>query len=180
MAQPVERPWALDLLESIVDDATAWPLKEFMTPEHRSSCDQACYECLQRYGNRSYHGLLDWRLGLSFARAMIDPTHSAGADGDFSAPELLDWRATAEDALERVARGSGDLEVINGAPLPALRFRRAGGDAVIAIHHPLWRMEGTISPLVTRFLDGYPGPIRWIDSFELARRPFRAISRLSF
>lgn len=180
LAQPAERPWALDLLLSIVGDGAAWPLKEFATPAHRSSCDQACYECLQRYGNRSYHGLLDWRLGLSFARAMIDPTYAAGADGDFSAPELIDWRAMAEDALERVARGSGDLDVLSGGPLPALRLRRTGGDAVIAIHHPLWRMEGTVSPLLSRVQDLYAGPVRWIDSFELARRPFRAISRLSF
>src|SRR5690606_15763822 len=128
----------------------------------RGSCDQACYECLQRYGNRSYHGLLDWRLGLSFARAMVDPSHAVGADGDFSAPELVDWRAMAEDALERVARGSGDLDVIRGGPLPALRLRRAGGDAVIAIHHPLWRMEGVISPLVSEVHDLYTGPVRWI------------------
>lgn len=119
-------------------------------------------------------------LGLSFTRAMVDPSHAVGADGDFSAPELVDWRAMAEDALERVARGSGDLDVISGGPLPALRLRRQGGNAVIAIHHPLWRMEGVISPLVSEVHDSYSGPVRWIDSFELSRRPFRAISRLSF
>ncbi|QUD86055.1 DEAD/DEAH box helicase [Phenylobacterium montanum] len=180
LAQTPDRPWAIDLLKSIVEDGAAWPLREFATPSHRASCDQACYECLQRYGNRSYHGLLDWRLGLSFARALIDPTHSAGANGDFSAPELVDWRLMAEDALARVARGSGDLEVINGAPLPALRLKRTGGDAVIAIHHPLWRIEGTISPLVAQMHNEHRGPVRLIDSFELARRPFHAISRLSF
>lgn len=144
------------------------------------SCDQACYECLQRYGNRSYHGLLDWRLGLSFARAMIDPSYSAGADGDFTTPELIDWRAMAEDALARVARGASDLDVIPGGPLPAVRFRRPAGEAVIAIHHPLWRIEGVTSPLIDQMRSAHPVPVRLIDSFELARRPFHAISRLSF
>lgn len=180
LAQTPERPWAIDLLSSIVDDGSAWPLREFNTPAHRASCDQACYECMQRYGNRSYHGLLDWRLGLSFARAMVDSSYAAGADGNFSAPELEDWRAMAEDALERVARGSGDLEVISGGPLPALRLRRPGGNAVIAIHHPLWRIQDALQPLVEKMNAVHAEPVRLIDSFELARRPFHAISRLSF
>ncbi len=180
LAQPSERPWAADLLSSIVNDDGAWPLNEFITPSHKASCDQACYECLQRYGNRSYHGLLDWRLGLGFARALIDPGYTAGADGNFSAPELADWRLMAEDALVRVARGSSDLEVIKGSALPAVRLTRPGGNAVIAIHHPFWRIEGTISPLIEQMFALHPGPVRLIDSFELARRPFHAISRLSF
>lgn len=179
LAQTPDRPWAIDLLSSIVNDASAWPLREFGRDTHRASCDQACYECLQRYGNRSYHGLLDWRLGLSYARALIDPSYAAGADGDFSSPELTDWRAMSEDALARVARGSSDLELISGEPLPAVRFRRPGGDAIIAIHHPLWRLDGVVSPLVEG-MRAHAGPVRLIDSFELARRPFHAISRLSF
>jgi Lhr-like helicase len=180
LAQTPDRPWAIDLLGSIVNDGAAWPLREFTTNAHRASCDQACYECLQRYGNRSYHGLLDWRLGLSFARAMIDPSYSAGADGDFTAPELTDWRAMAEDALARVAKGASDLDVIYGDPLPAVRFRRPAGDAIIAINHPLWRTEGVASPLIDQMKAAHPEPVRLIDSFELARRPFHAISRLSF
>lgn len=178
LAQPEQRPWAVDLLHSMVNDERAWPRREFVTPEHRASCDQACYECLQRYGNRSYHGLLDWRLGLAFVRAMINPDYAAGADGDFSAPELLDWRAMCDDALARVARGSADLEVLADGPLPALRLRRPGGGRVIAVHHPLWRVEGTISPLIERMHDLHPG-VRLLDSFELSRRPLREISRLS-
>jgi hypothetical protein len=117
---------------------------------------------------------------VAFARALIDPTYAAGADGDFSAPELADWRAMAEDALARVARGTSDLEVISGGPLPALKLKRSGGDAVIAIHHPLWRVDGVISPLIAQTNSVYRGSVRLIDSFELARRPFHAISRLSF
>jgi hypothetical protein len=122
---------------------------------------------------------LDWRLGLSYARALVDPSYAAGADGDFSPLELIDWRDMAEDALARVARGSSDLEVVSGEALPAVRFRRPGGDALIAIHHPLWRLDGVASPLVEE-MHAHPRPVRLIDSFELARRPFQAISRLSF
>jgi DEAD/DEAH box helicase domain-containing protein len=180
LAQPADRPWALELLSSIVNDGGAWPLNEFITSSHRASCDQACYECLQRYGNRSYHGLLDWRLGLGFSRALIDPDYAAGADGNFSAPEIADWRWMAEEALVRVARGTSDLEVITGSALPALRLKRSGGNAVIAIHHPFWRIEGAISPLIEQMHLLHPGPVRLIDSFELARRPFQSISRLLF
>ncbi len=179
LAQSPDHPWAIELLSSIVSDTSAWPLNEFMTTDHRGKCDQACYECLQRYGNRSYHGLLDWRLGLAFARAMVDPSYAAGADGDFSAPELVDWRDMAEDALARVAMGTSELEVLSGGPLPALRLKRSGGDAIIVIHHPLWGIEGVKSPLIDQTHNLYPGALRLIDSFELARRPFYAISRLS-
>jgi DEAD/DEAH box helicase domain-containing protein len=178
LAQPSDRPWAVSLLESIVGDTESWPLRDFMTVTHRASCDQACYECLQRYGNRNYHGLLDWRLGIAYARAMLDPRYVAGADGDFSAPELIDWRDLARDALARVVRGSSELDLVGEAPLPAVRLRRQIGDLLIAVRHPLWRQDGVISPLMDQMWRLHGSGVRWIDSFELARRPFQAIARM--
>jgi len=176
LSQPAGRPWAIELLESIVDDTSAWPLRDFLADKHRSYCDQACYECLQRYGNRNYHGLLDWRLGLAFARALLDPTYAAGSDGRFEAPELLDWRSLVEGALVRVARGAKDLKVLHDAPLPAIQLRRPEGDLLIAVRHPLWRQ---ISPLMEAMRkEGGTAPL-WIDSFELARRPFSVIARIT-
>jgi len=178
LAEPTASPWAVELLSSIVNDLSAWPLREFSKSAHRETCDQACYECLQRYGNRSYHGLLDWRLGLAYARAFIDPTYTAGADGNFKYPELSDWRSVAIDAFSRVARGSKDLELITDRPVPAVRIRKPGTDVFIAVYHPLWRIEDVTSPLIAQMTASCSGALEWIDSFELSRRPFHAISRL--
>ena len=179
LSLPHDRPWAIDLLRDIVDSPSAWPLRDFTAPSHRRHCDQACYECLQRYGNRSYHGLLDWRLGLAYVRAFLDPTNLAGGDGDFSTSELADWRDLTRDALIRVARGSRHVTPIDDGPLPAARVSTACGEVTIVVHHPLWRVEGPdVAPLVAQALAHHPDA-RWLDGFELARRPFVAISRLS-
>lgn len=177
LSLPGDRPWALDLLRDIASNVEAWPLRDFLGGTHRATCDQACYECLQRYGNRNYHGLLDWRLGLSYTRAFLDPTAQIGGDGDFSAPELADWHEVAEEALSRVARSSARIELITGGPLPAIAVSHAGGSRVIAVRHPLWRDdEGAVATVIEQARQRFGGETRWIDSFELSRRPFVAIA----
>lgn len=179
LSLPADRPWALDLLRDIVGNEEAWPMRDFLGAAHRASCDQACYECLQRYGNRNYHGLLDWRLGISYARAFLDPSAQIGGDGDFSAPELADWRAVAEEALSRVAHSSARINLIANGPLPAIAVDQPGGRRVIAVRHPLWRDTADASPLVVeQARRTFGAETRWIDSFELSRRPFAVIARL--
>jgi hypothetical protein len=39
---------------------------------HASSCDTACYDCIQDYYNQSVHHLLNWRLGLDLALVSRD------------------------------------------------------------------------------------------------------------
>ena len=154
-------------------------MRDFLGAAHRASCDQACYECLQRYGNRNYHGLLDWRLGISYARAFLDPSAQIGGDGDFSAPELADWRAVAEEALSRLAHSSARINLIANGPLPAIAVDHPGGRRVIAVRHPLWRDTAGASPLVVeQARRTFGAETSWIDSFELSRRPFVAIARL--
>lgn len=180
LSQPSAKPLAIRWLSSIVDDRERWPLADLLRDTHREACNQACYECLQRYGNRNYHGLLDWRLGLSYIRALLDPVYSAGADGMFSAPELSDWQSHALDAVVRVARGTQDLEVVRTNQLPILRRHSRSGDLTMAIVHPFWRLDGpTIPPIVQRARAKYGKKLKWIDSFELVRRPFAAIAKQS-
>jgi len=179
LSLPMDAPWALDLLRDIMGNQNAWPMRDFLNRQHRRTCDQACYECLQRYGNRNYHGLLDWRLGLSYVRAFLDPTALIGGDGDFSAPELMDWREVVTEALSRVARSSAQIELISGDALPAITVNHAGGRRVIVVRHPLWRDDAaTTAPLIERARASFGDAARWIDSFELSRRPFVAIARL--
>jgi hypothetical protein len=179
LSLPTNRPWALDLLRDITTNVDAWPMRDFLSEAHRATCDQSCYECLQRYGNRNYHGLLDWRLGISYTRAFLDPTAMIGGDGDFSNPELIDWRDVVNEALNRVAHSSARITLIEGGPLPAISISNAGGSRVIAVRHPLWRDDASATPAVIREARQLFGnDTRWIDSFELSRRPFVAIARL--
>ena len=45
---------------------------------HRSNCESACYNCLMNYRNMSYHGLLDWRLGIALLRLLRTPSFKCG------------------------------------------------------------------------------------------------------
>ncbi|MFC7477940.1 DEAD/DEAH box helicase [Dankookia sp. GCM10030260] len=180
LSSPVNRPWFIDLMSSVVNDHDQWPLRDFTASDHRLSCDQACYECMHRYGNRSYHGLLDWRLGFAYMRALIDPDYAVGGDGGFQEPELEDWKATTIGGLERIARGTPEFTVLRGMPLPALEWRKGKRSVVVAVKHPLWLQDGEDAPaLVKAMYATVTGKeIKWLDSFELSRRPFSMIAKL--
>ena len=67
----IENNWPR-LLETVTG---AGGLKEnfvadLMSHSHKTNCDSSCYDCLRNYRNMSYHGLLDWRLGISLFRAL--------------------------------------------------------------------------------------------------------------
>jgi len=135
--------------------------------------------CLQRYGNQAYHGLLDWRLGLSFLEAMNDPSFACGLDGNFSTPSLEDWPENAErygrDMVERFNRGKGEWKKIG--PVTAFRFdAKQRRWAIVA--HPLWDFEnpGTLLRDVIKDLKAV-NPLR-ASTFDLARRPVTVRERL--
>lgn len=112
-------------------------LASLVARDHASKCMTGCYRCLHRYGNQSYHGLLDWRLGLSVIQLLLDPTYLAGLDGRFDSPGLSDWREMAEH-LARDASGlfSTQYKIIGGIPVVSI-----GKEKWAAVVHPLWDWE---------------------------------------
>ena len=52
--------------------------------EHRLACNASCYYCLRNYRNMVFHGLLDWRLGVSFLRCLRSDRFDCGIGGVFS------------------------------------------------------------------------------------------------
>ena len=174
-------PLVRQLIKSILGEQEAFPLKDYRSKltEHSKRCDQSCYMCLQRYGNQAYHGLLDWRLGLSFLEAMNDPSFACGLDGNFSTPSLEDWPENAErygrDMVERFNRGKGEWKKIG--PVTAFRFdAKQRRWAIVA--HPLWDFEnpGTLLRDVIKDLKAV-NPLR-ASTFDLARRPVTVRERL--
>jgi DEAD/DEAH box helicase domain-containing protein len=135
-----------------------------VSPAHQTNCDSAGYDCLQQYRNMTYHGLLDWRLGLSLARCLSDPAFAVGVDGVFTEPELQGWPARARQAREGFCRSFG-ADAVDFGPLPGLRI---GGRTVIVVH-PMWDTQAPYG-LLLEAADAAPADVRYLDTFNLQRR----------
>jgi hypothetical protein len=171
-------PHVAQLIHDILIDRAAWPLQDLLgrdeEGEHAARCQTSCYRCIQRYWNRGYHGLLDWRLGLSYLRAMVSPGHSCGLDpADRTTPEFDGWFERAH-ALAHVVAGmrptSLRAETRGPLNLPAIIDTSSGGAVEMLVVHPLWRHS-------TGFGMNLSGgaSMRFIDTFNLERRPLRAL-----
>ncbi|MGN6209404.1 DEAD/DEAH box helicase [Asticcacaulis sp.] len=162
------------LIDSILDETTAWPRSMLSVDGHVGKCGASCYRCLQRYNNRNFHGLLDWRLGLSYLRAMADADHQCGLDGNWSSFfELSDWPRTAQAlAMQTSTFIPGNVvSHVNGRPdIPTFSLSDGGGTVAVVVH-PLWNRSRCLDLLHV----GMNAVV--IDTFELARRPLQAIQR---
>ena len=174
---------AFPLIASLARDMVERPLSDrlvapFFESEHMGRCSQACYQCVQRYGNRSYHGLLDWRLGLSMLRTFVDGEWLAGLDGRWeSAPEtadwpLMTWQLAGDIAALRPDRY--DVARVGRLALASVTTRRAPMRRYVLVH-PFWSNEACRR--VTD--DGFGGETYFVDSFQASRRPQRALRSAS-
>jgi hypothetical protein len=175
------RPIVVNLIQSIISDVSEFPLRDFRGTkggvDHAPRCDQACYLCLQRYGNQSYHGLLDWRLGLSFLETLQSADFACGLDGCFDSPSLSDWPNLAlRYATELVTRYRTNGETRSLGPLTAFRFNRSEDHWAIVVH-PLWDIENPTGILQNAIdqLGVFP---EFTNTFELSRRQVSERERL--
>ena len=134
----------------IFEELTSLPKKPSKEPtfleqlrSHKDHCNTSCYKCIRRYGNRSHHELLDWRLGLAVLELFYNPKFRCGLDGDFSHPSIEDWRERVTQKLHEVAERLNALGInaivhpvdeANGIIIPYLRI----DDDVYWFSHPLW------------------------------------------
>lgn len=136
-----------------------------VSEEHRLSCDSSAYDCLRQYRNMSYHGLLDWRLGLSLLRSLADPAFSCGLDLNFSLPDLNGWTAFATERRDAFCTTFGCAPIEFG-PLPGFEI---GGLQVIIVH-PLWDTYRPHGALAEARAAAVAGPVKHLDTFNLLRR----------
>jgi len=170
-------PHVVHLIRETLENHEIWPLADFLAHDadgdHAARCQTSCYRCIQRYGNRSYHGLLDWRIGLAYLRALVEPGYSAGLDAkDQALPETVGWHERTLALAHAVAGmrpGSLVAELHGPSNLPALREKHSGGDTFVIVH-PLWRVDGTAGEDLVGAKD-----VKFLDTFNLERRPLRAI-----
>jgi DEAD/DEAH box helicase domain-containing protein len=164
--------WLADNFASVLDDAVRIPshpesFAAALTSDTHRSCDHACPDCLRTFRNMSYHGLLDWRLGLSLLRVFSDPHHTCGLDGSFKTPELEGWRDTAR-ALRSTFAAAFDCSEEEFGPLPGFRI----GERPVIVVHPLWDttiQRGVLAEAraaIDQSLD-----VAYVNTFNLRRRP---------
>jgi len=133
---------------------------------HRNSCSDACYDCLKVYRNMTYHGLLDWRLALSYLRILLNINYVSGLDGIFSHPELENWLQTALLLRDNFISYFEGYHAVDWGILPGFR---AGSRNVIIVH-PLWDTRNPQGILATACAAS-GGQGDYIDTFNLLRRP---------
>jgi DEAD/DEAH box helicase domain-containing protein len=164
--------WIADEWNSVLqgilspDDPYSFPMK-VISDSHRSKCDSACYDCLRVYRNMNYHGLLDWRLGLSYLRLLHDPQYSCGLDGQFTTPEQDGWLNFAAEQ----SRNFADQFKYKSRTWGRLPGFEAGKWKVIIVH-PLWDTENP-KGILAEAVDAAGGKSKanYIDTFNLLRRP---------
>jgi hypothetical protein len=151
-------------------------------PNCPQACARSCYRCLQRYNNRGYHGLLDWRLGLGFLRAMVDPSWTSGLDGDWAAsPSTSDWpslAAQAADDIRRLDPENRRVESVGPLNLPAVLLTSGPALMAYVLVHPFWRLDDEArrsGPLADTRADLGDRDVCFLDTFEVARRPVKAL-----
>jgi hypothetical protein len=161
------------LIGSILDEETAWPRTDVADADHMKRCGASCYRCLQRYNNRNFHGLLDWRLGLSYLRAMVDPCYECGIDGNYGYFELSDWQESARElALQTKTFIPGNtVSNLGGRPDIPIFSLNEGNSRWGVVVHPLWDTKKLLDRLCLG-RDYVP-----VDSFELSRRPLHVLQR---
>lgn len=135
---------------------------------HRERCDHACPDCLRTFRNMSYHGLLDWRLGLALLRVFASATYRCGLDKTFTTPELDGWLERAR-MLRHAFCTAFSCTPADFGELPGAWV----GRTPLIITHPLWdsrRPTGMLAEAAARVPGGAPPP-KYRDTFNLQRRP---------
>ena len=132
---------------------------------------------MHRYGNQSYHGLLDWRLGLDVIQLFLNNNYLAGIDGNFTSPGILDWKVIAEKlAIE--ASKLYSTQVITKGGIPVLEID-CSQNKWAAVVHPFWNTD--ILRDYNPELDEWEleiGSLSFISTFDLARKIGVTISKL--
>lgn len=147
---------------------------ELTKDEHLATCDSSGYDCLRQFRNMAYHGLLDWRLGLSMLRCLFDLQFRAGLDGLFTYPDLRGWLAFASD------RRNSFCEAFPCTPreFGSLPGFVVGANEVIVIH-PFWNAAYPTGVLAEALAaSAAPGSCKFVDTFNLLRRPSWVYQRL--
>ncbi len=169
--QSSNSPLILELIGSILSNVNDILGLKLRSDKHKASCLGACYKCIQRYGNRTYHGLLDWRLGLSFLRLLYDQDYKCGLDGDFSYIELRDWHDQVEKSLININLMRPSIytkpKLLEFRGVEFWSISNSKKNEIYVVVHPFWSK----TYLEDMFNKDNLFPMKIINSFELLNMP---------
>ncbi|MFB0562929.1 MAG: DEAD/DEAH box helicase [Candidatus Lokiarchaeia archaeon] len=162
--------WASENFDRILKEA-CFPTKpgsysELIQSSSHSSCDSSCYDCLKVYRNMTYHGLLDWRLAVSYLKVLYGASYLSGLDGKFDSPELSSWLMLAEKTMSQFAKYFRYSPARFGM-LPGFIANRRK----FIVTHPLWDTSVPVGVLAQAIVEAGGTPDGYINTFNLLRRP---------
>lgn len=169
MDKATSRPTILQVMLDVLEKEKESPLNEMLEINHSNECATGCYNCLHRYGNQSYHGLLDWRLGLDVIKILTTPSHAVGLDNDFSSAGLKTWHSLAFQLAEeakKICSPASSVMKIGG--LPVFELRPNGRKAVVI--HPFWSISGLIESIPEIGELMITEDLVTVTTFDLSRR----------
>jgi len=155
-------------------------ISTLFSPEHYE-CVDACYQCLKNYRNMGFHSVLDWRLGVSMLKILIDQKYSAGLDGDFSAPELRGWIERGNALIESLSNAFPQaVKKCNFGKLPGFILDEDDDERKVILVHELWDIKNPLEHSILAEAVSHAGSndVRFIDYFNLHRRASWAIQNL--
>lgn len=137
-----------------------------ISDQHRNRCDSSCPDCLRQYRNMSYHGLLDWRLGLTLINVLSNSSYACGLNGAFATPEIQNWNDMAQQLRDSFCVTFGCSSRSFG-PLPGFQV----GHRNVVITHPLWDASSPTGVLAEALATVSPdADLQFLDTFNIQRR----------
>ena len=122
----------LDIILNTASDSKF--ITDLFSDNHQKVCKTACPKCLKVYNNMNFHGLLDWRLGVSYLRLLKDSGYNVGLNGNWQNIELKEWKGYAKNMAEILNNYFVNGEVKIQDDFPYIKY----GAKKIIIIHPLW------------------------------------------
>jgi len=171
----LDRNWD-EVLEGIVGPNSNPFVSSIITNPHRQwsgreGCDSSCYDCLRRYRNMTFHGLLDWRLGLNLLRVFYTGSYGCGLNGkpEFDKPDMEGWIDQSKTLRDNFC------SLVGGGVKPRSFGRLAGleiGNYRAIVVHPLWDYSRPRSILAESIAEACEEGFMVVplDTFNLTRR----------
>jgi Lhr-like helicase len=175
----VENNWKT-VLQAALNPTRDGFARTMLSDSHRRRCETSCPDCLRHYRNMTYHGLLDWRLGLAVLRLLDDPSYQCGLV-PANVPEMIgpdagqSWLSSARRLRDAFCSAFPNCAARDFGPLCGFTLN----NREVLVVHPLWndfRPHGILADALA--VCTAPQPL-FLDTFNIFRRMSASYQRLA-